>query len=175
MSKTLVIVYSFTGTGRTLAQELCKQQAWPLGEVLELRPRAGDWGRIRCVLDSLLRRHPNVRYLGPPPRDFDLVVLIAPIWLRRLAGPMRSFVANYADSLPDIAVLTVMGSSDSPSAAAEIACLAERTPMLDATFTAPEIRGGACAARLHAFAEALRAKRRAASPVRTQATVSQAA
>jgi len=175
MSKTLVIVYSYTGTGRILARELCEQQAWPLGEVLELRPRAGDGGRIRCVLDSLLRRHPDVRYLGPPLRDFDLVVLIAPIWLRRLAGPMRSFVANYADSLPDIAVLSVMGASDSPSAAAEIAGLAERTPMLDASFTAQEVLGNACAARLHSFAEALRAKRRAASPVRAEAVASQAA
>lgn len=66
-----------------------QQQSWPVGAVLELRPRAGAWGTLRCVLDSLLRRRPSVRYLGPPIEEFDSVILVAPIWLGRLAGPMR--------------------------------------------------------------------------------------
>jgi len=164
MSKTVVITYSYTGTGRTLTKLLCAQQGWLAGDVLELRSRAGAWGRLRCVLDSLLKRHPAVRYVGPPLKDFDSAVLVAPIWRGRLAGPMRSFVANYADSLPDIAVISVMGSNGKTSAATEIARVAERTPLLEAKFTAREIEDGSCAARLRAFGDALRARRHPSTP-----------
>ena len=164
MSKTLVIAYSYTGTSRRLAGLLCAQQGWPAGDVVELRPRAGAWGTLRCVLDSVLRRQPSVRYVGPPIKDYDSAVLIAPIWLGRLAGPMRSFIANYADSLPDIAVISVVGTNGTPSAAAEVARLAERTPLLAAAFLSREIEEGSCASRLQAFGDALRAQRQAWSP-----------
>ena len=166
MSKTLVIAYSYTGTSRRLARLLCAQQGWPMGEVVELRPRAGAWGTLRCLLDSALRRQPSVRYVGPPIKDFDSVVLIAPIWLSRLAGPMRSFIANYADSLPDIAVISVMGANGAASAAAEAARLAERTPLLTAAFRTREIEDDSCAARLLAFGDALRDGRHASAPLR---------
>lgn len=48
----------------------------------------------RRVLDSLLRRRPGIRYQGPDPADFRAVVLVSPIWMYRLAGPMRSFVVD---------------------------------------------------------------------------------
>jgi hypothetical protein len=166
MSKTLVIVYSYTGTGRKLARLLAAQQSWPTGDVLELRSRAGAWGTLRCVLDSLLRRHPSVRYAGPRVNEFDSVVLITPIWLGRLAGPMRSFIANYAESLPDLALIAVSASGRPSSAAAEVAELADRTPLLEAAFTASEIDDGSCAARLQAFGNAVRSRRGGGAPVR---------
>ena len=166
MGNTLVIVYSHTGTGRRLASLLCAQQGWPAGDVLELRSRAGRLGTLRCALDTWLRRRPPVRYAGPPIRDFDSVVLIAPIWFGQLAAPMRSFIANYVDSLPDLAVISVAGSSGPSSAAAEIARLAERTPLLHAAFTARDVEDGSCAARLQAFGNALRARRHTTMPAR---------
>jgi hypothetical protein len=175
MSKTLVITYSYTGTGRRLAKLLCAQQDWPAGDVLELRARAGAWGTVRCILDSVLSRHPSVRYVGPPLKEFDSVVLIAPVWLGRLAGPMRSFVANYSDSLPDLAVISVMGSNDTPSTAAEVARLAQRTPLLATAFNTREVDDGSCAARLRAFGTALRSGRNESRPERPAEVSSQAA
>lgn len=175
MSKTLLIVYSYTGTGRRLAALVAAQQGWPAGVVLELRPRAGAWGTMRCVLDSLLRRRPPVRYLGPPIKEFDSVILVAPIWVGRLAGPMRSFVANYAESLPDLAVISVSGSSRPSSAASEVARLAQRTPLFRAAFTAREVEDGSCAQRLQAFGNALRSRRSAAAPAGPVEVSSQAA
>ena len=116
MSKVLVIFYSYTGTARRLAQLLCAQQGWAMAEVLERRPRTGARGTWRCVLDSVFRRRPAFRYQGPIPDGFDVVMLIAPIWVSRLAGPMRSFVHDRRTMLPDVAVLSVMGSRGAPAA-----------------------------------------------------------
>jgi hypothetical protein len=155
MNNVLVIVYSCTGTSRRVAELLCSQQNWHIANVTEVRPRSGALGSLRCVLDSLFRRQPPIRYDGPPPGDFDAVVLVSPIWMLRLAGPMRSFVARQRQRLPDVAVLSVMGGQGASNAAAEIADLLGRAPILSSSVTMREVDDGSCAARLQAFGTAV--------------------
>lgn len=156
MGKILVVVYSYTGTCERLARRLCDQEGWPLGRVTDARPRRGAVGTLRCVLDSWLRRRPPILYQGPPPADFDAVVLVAPIWMYRLAGPMRSFVASHRETLADIFVAPVMGGRGAANAIAEIGRIAGRPPVLGTAFTAREVDDGSCTARLRAFGEGVR-------------------
>lgn len=155
MSKVLVVFYSYTGTCKRTAQLLCSQQGWPLAEIAEVRPRSGVTGTLRCVFESLFRLQPAIRYDGPMPRDFDAVVLISPIWALRLAGPMRSFVARRRDHLPDVAMVSVMGGSGAPEAAAEVTRLIGRPPILATALTMREVDDGSGAVRLQAFGSAV--------------------
>lgn len=148
MTKVLVVVYSLTGSSRRLAAILCKQQNWNMAEVVEERPRSGVWGTCRSILDSIFRRQPAIRYEGPLPRTFDAVVLVSPIWLGRLAGPMRSFIARRRDHLPPVAVISVMGGRAVSHAAAEVSELIEKPLIANASVTTREIADGTCAARL---------------------------
>lgn len=166
MDKALVVVYSYTGTSRRLAQLLCSQLDWPLGEIRETRRRAGAAGTLRCVADSLLRRRPLIRYEGPDPRDFGAVVLVSPIWAYRLAAPMRSFVADRRADLPHVAVISTLGSSGGPNAVAEIGRLLGHAPILAAAFTAREVEDGSYAVRLQAFGEALQSSLPGGAPIR---------
>ena len=97
--------------------------------------------------------------------ELDSVVLVAPVWAGRIAAPMRSFVAAFANELPDMALISVAGSAKTPPAADEVSQIAQRTPLVTAAFAAQEIANGSCVARLQAFGDALRARRHAA-PVR---------
>lgn len=156
MGKILVVVYSYTGSSRRLAQLMCIQQGWSMAEITEPRPRTGGaWGNWRCLLDAFFRRRPAIRYDGPRPMDFDAVVLVSPIWMMRLAGPMRSFVAKLHDQLPDVAVVSVMGGRGAPNAVAEIGQILGRSPILSTAFTMNEVNDGSCAARLQAFGTAV--------------------
>jgi flavodoxin len=167
MNEVLVIFYSYTGTARRVAQRLAAERGWPVGEVVDAAPRAGGRGTWRCVLDSLLRRRPAIRYEGPDPAAFGTVVLVSPIWVGRLASPMRSFLYLHAAELGDFAVATVMGSNGAPAALAEITAIAERRPLLHAAFLRREVDDGSADARLAAFATAVqRARNRDAAPVR---------
>lgn len=156
MDSTLVVCYSYTGISHRLAQLLCAQQGWPLGQVFERSPRRGASGTLRCVLDSLFHRSPQVSYHGPEPADFHTVVLVAPIWIYRLAGPMRSFVAHNRERLHHVAVLTTMGSRGGSNAAAEIARLLGSDPILSASIASREVEDGSCAQALAAFGATLR-------------------
>jgi hypothetical protein len=172
MDSILVICYSYTGISRRAAQWLCSQRGWPLGEISDVQPR-GTW---RCALDSLLRRRPSIHYEGPPPSDFRTVVLVAPIWMYRLAGPMRSFVAREKHALRRVAVISTMNSSGASNAVAEIAHLLGPQAVIDsAAFTAREIEDGSGTDRLLAFGEALQPGSRATQPARAPAWTAPAA
>ena len=157
MSTILVVFYSHTGTGRRLARALCMQQDWPIGEVTDRHPRIGMWGSLRCVLDSLFHRRPAIDYHGPRPDGVGTVVLVAPIWAGRLAGPMRSFVASRHDTLPRVALISVMGGHGASDAAGEVGRLLCRDPPMHAAVTTLEVNQGTALARLRAFTDALKA------------------
>ncbi|MDQ3058569.1 MAG: flavodoxin [Pseudomonadota bacterium] len=156
MSEILVINYSNTGTSRRLAQLLCRQQGWPMAEISEVEPRRGLPGRVRCLLDSGLRRHPLICYTGPPPNEYDAVVLVAPVWSSRLAGPVRSFVKLMCEHLPDLALISVTQSWGAQEVIAELSSLMGCFPVLSTSFTPQEVNDGSCAARLQAFGKAIR-------------------
>lgn len=161
MDSILVVCYSYTGVSRLAAQLLCSQEGWPLGIVTDKHPR----GTLRCILDSLLRRHPEIRYEGPPPGNFRTVVLVSPIWMYRLAGPMRSFIAQHTKGLRRVAVISTMGSAGASNAVAEIAKLLDRAPVLSAAFTQRSLEDGSSTSELLAFGERLQPAA-AATPAR---------
>ena len=134
MNKILVVTYSFTGTGARLSELLCGSRNWTGAQVVEERPRK-TLAILRCALDSLLRLRPRIHYDGPDPSGFDVVVLVAPIWLYRLAGPMRSFVAQYGHLMRNVAVVTLMGGKGGQNAAAEIGHLLRRPALMSTVFT----------------------------------------
>lgn len=151
MSKVLVVVYSYTGTSRRVAELLCSQQGWPMAEIAEIRPRHGALGSLRCILDSVLLRCPPIRYDGPPPRDFDTMVLVTPIWGKRVAGPMRSFVTRHRDHLPDVAVVLVTEERGAQYAVSEIDDIIDRSPLLSTSITTRQVDEGSFAWRLKRF------------------------
>jgi hypothetical protein len=155
-SNVLVVVYSYTGTSLGVAKLMCSQQDWVWATIEEVRSRRGAWGYGRCLLDSFLRRHPPIRYQGPPPGDFDVVVLVSPIWALRLAGPMRTFVSLQRARLPGVAVVSVMGGNGAENAVAEISDILGRAPTMTTTVTSREVDDGSCVARLQAFGNAVR-------------------
>ena len=155
MDTILVVCYSYTGTTRALAQLLCSHHGWPLAELVEEHPRSGAMGTLRCVLDSMLRRHPAVRYVGPDPGDFHTVVLMAPIWVYRLAGPMRTFIADHRDALRRVAVIVTMGSAGASNAVLEVSHVLGRTPILTEAFRARDGEDGRCTSRLIAVGDRL--------------------
>ena len=156
MTNILVVVYSYTGTSRRVAELLCSQQGWRMAEIQDVRPRHGALGSLRCLIESLFKLRPAIRYGGPPPLDFDAVVLVSPIWALQLAGAMRSFVARRRELLPDVAVVSVMGGQGAPNAVAEIARLTGRGPLLSTALTMREVDDGSYAARLEGFGAAVK-------------------
>nr|HET7857899.1 flavodoxin [Caldimonas sp.] len=161
MRQVLIVVYSYTGTSRRVAQRLAAERGWPIGEVIDAKPRTGA---LRCVFDSLLRRRPAIRYAGPDPAAFDAVILVSPIWVEGLSAPMRTFVVEHATKLREFAVVSVMGSKGAANAVAEISRLIGRPPLLHAAFKRRELDDEGVLARIAVFARAVERAQTAAPP-----------
>ena len=151
MNSTLVVCYSYTGVSRRAAQLLCSLHDWPLAEIRDSAPR-GLW---RCVLDSLLRRQPEIAYEGPAPSRYRTVVLMAPIWMGRLAWPMRTFITRHAQQLPRVAVIATMNSSGDENAFREVGRRLGHAPFACAGFRQKELEDGSASTRLLTFGDSL--------------------
>lgn len=151
MDSMLVVCYSYTGTARRVAQLLASHRGWPLGEIADPQPR----GLVRCVLDSLLHRHPRITYRGPDPGDFRCVVLVTPVWMNRLPGPMRSFLVQHRQHLHRVAVIVAQHASGAGKVFAEVTRILGHAPIAKAAFLQTEIEDGSATGPLLAFGNAL--------------------
>jgi flavodoxin len=90
--KALVVCYSWTGNTAGVGKAIASGLGCDIEEIREARPRSGRLGRIRCGLDSLLQRKPRLKPMTSQLATYDLVILGCPVWSRKMASPMRSFV-----------------------------------------------------------------------------------
>lgn len=154
MNKVLIVFYSYSGTCRRVSSMLSASYGWPTTEIIDVQPHRSVW---RCMVDSLLRRRPEIRCTGPSPDEFEAVVLVTPVWAYRLAGPMRSFVAQHGSQLPAAAVVSAMASNGAFNAEAEVATLTGQQPFMTLPILARHVEDGTCAEQLQAFADAIQA------------------
>lgn len=123
-----IVFYSRTGTGRAVAERLASMTGWPAHEVRDAKPRAGLAGDLRCVVDSLFKRSPEFRFDGPALDQYDHVILIAPVWLRSLAAPMRAFLLAQGRLIRGYSVICVMSGYGGFRAVDDVAAIAGSKP-----------------------------------------------
>lgn len=80
----VILFYSFTGNNRLLAETLAGRIGCSVVEVTETRPRKP----LRIAFDLALRRFPPIAPFELP--DYDRLIVIAPLWNRWIAHPMRT-------------------------------------------------------------------------------------
>ncbi|WP_454764019.1 flavodoxin family protein [Cupriavidus campinensis] len=159
MPQTVIVYYSRTGTTRQVAQAVAARTGWPLAEVADVKSRAGFLGDLRCVMDNLLQRSVAFRYNGPPLDQCDDVVVLAPVWVVRLAAPMRSFLAASVPKPPlasRVAAICLMGGRGGFQAEAEIARLVGKKPSPALVLAERDVLSGAANAEIDTFVQSLR-------------------
>jgi len=160
MKRMLVVYYSRTGHVRKVAEAIAGACAADLEPIREERSRSGLFGWIRSVREV---RRGICPALLPPEHDvsvYELVVLGCPVWASRVASPMRSFLANQAGRLPEIALFCTMGGRGGDQVLGELASLCGKAPLATMAVRDAEI-GGDLAAKVAGFIEALALARNA--------------
>lgn len=166
MNELLVVYYSRTGTARQVAQQLAQMAQGHLGEVVDPVPRVGLWGDLRCVFDTLLRRTPRMRYSGPTPSRYRNVILVAPVWMRHLAAPMRSFLRKGRPLPRSVGVVCVMAREGGFQAVQEVADATKVTPVATLALQQRKVLDGSAVAELQRFLDDFSAAGRTARPQR---------
>lgn len=126
MKRVLIVFYSRTGYTASLAGEIASMTGWDIEEIKDVHPRGGNWGAVRCVIDALLWRRPGIRGGSKDPSAYDLVIFAAPVWMERLAAPMRSYILEHQGQFKSVAYACTYGGRGAENAGATVAKLAGR-------------------------------------------------
>jgi len=156
MSDVLVVFHSRTGHCRDLARLLSEQRGWALAEVAWPGEQPSY---ARCAKEAILRGHPEIRYQGPDPAAYDVVVLVSPVWCWRLCPPMRSFIRSMQGKLGGVAIVSCMGGSGADNAVAEVEHLIHRPVVAKLALRQAEVDSGRFGS-LQAFADEVSARAR---------------
>jgi len=89
--RPLLIYYSLTGNTRIVAAELGNAFGCERLELTSLRERTGFW-KVNCVFDQLFDRDDLPGPVKVDASQYNPIIIACPIWIHRLASPMRTFL-----------------------------------------------------------------------------------
>ncbi len=114
----LLVFYSRTGRTRALATTLGQALGIPATELTDARARIrGMAGFVEAAMGALLGRLPALAQGAPDPQRYDVVIVASPIWLGRLANPMRSWLHQHNGRVARLVVVATSGSGKMPAGA----------------------------------------------------------
>lgn len=151
MRPILIVYYSRTGVTRHVAERIVRRVGADAVAIRDVRSRDGVLGYVRSAMEAM---HGTLPEIALPPlhlADYDLVVLMAPVWGGHLASPMRRFLHDHAHELRRVAVCCTMGGSGADGALADVRKLLGFEPEATCALTDHEIFHDDCEQALGRF------------------------
>lgn len=129
--RKLVAYYSMTGHTRQLAEEIRARlgQETDIETIREPRARRGGLGLLRALFHAVARSAPAILPARFPPGAHDLLVLGGPIWMGRMAAPVRTYARSHGASVPRIALFCTQGGNGAAAAFSEMERICGRAPV----------------------------------------------
>lgn len=88
--KTVVVYYSRYGHSRVAAKILARQLGAPI-HTIEVKKQKGVF---QSTFSAMFGRRPKVKAMNLDPREWDLMILVAPVWVGKPATPVKTFLAD---------------------------------------------------------------------------------
>lgn len=109
--KALLVDYSLTGNNRRLADHLAERLSADRESIEVLRSMSN--GAI--ALDRLFGRAPKIAENTRQPADYDLVVLLGPVWMGKIASPLRTYIRRHRGGFRQVAFVSLSGGALGPN------------------------------------------------------------
>jgi flavodoxin len=107
--KIAILTYSFTGNNARFAAHLASALS---ADQIPVTPLTKvTYGTI--TLDLIFSRKPAINFSEDALRAYDLVLLVAPVWMGQVAFPMRRCLDALRKNTQRYAFLSVSGGADS--------------------------------------------------------------
>ena len=138
--KTLVVYYSRTKTSEKLAKNLADKLDAGLEEVIDRRDYSGALGYIAGGRDALMKKEGEIEELKNNARDYDLVIIVTPVWAGNMVPGIRSFIRQEKDVLGDVVFIATQGSSREQKVFRDLEEEVGRGAVVQEFFTTKEIQ-----------------------------------
>jgi len=119
--KTLVVFYSRSGRTGAVARQMAGLLGGDVEEIVTKRSYRGFLGLWRSIGDAIRRAEFAIEPPAKSAKDYDVVVLGAPIWGGRAAAPMLTYLAQAKGSIRKAACFVTSGGAPRACALEEMA------------------------------------------------------
>ena len=153
--KVLVVFYSRSGATRKIAEALTAELKCDTEEIATADDRAGFLGITRSLIEAIRKRPARIVSARVNPSSYDLVVIGTPVWAWSVSSPIRAYLINNGNNLPQVAFFCTMGGRGSEGTFAQMQDLAGKPPRATAAFTTPQVLAGDFPRQLAEFVQAL--------------------
>lgn len=89
--RPLLIYYSLTGRTGIVAATIGGRLGCEVLALTSLRKRTGLW-KVNCVFDQLFDRDDELGPVAVDAARYNPLIIAGPIWIHRLASPLRTFL-----------------------------------------------------------------------------------
>ena len=134
MSDVLCIYYSRTGNTQRVMEDIAASLDAESVRIRDGVERSGWRGYLRCGLDAMRKDTAPLLHFETdrPLEDYRLVIIGTPAWAGRCASPVKSFLAQNAESLPLVScVVTRSGADRCDDVLAHMATFLKRMRLTD--------------------------------------------
>lgn len=150
--KTLVVVYSRTGTTSKIGAEIARRCGGDLEELRDVGSRRGIFGFLRSAMEANRKVAAKIQTPVKPWRDYDIVVLGTPVWAGHLSSPMRGYLSTERKAPKRIAFFCTMGGRGAEAVFGEFTELTHAAPVATLALTEAQIRRGEYGDAVSSFA-----------------------
>ena len=107
MKKNILIVY-YTRTGYTekIVNQLTQKIEADIEIIDDNKDRSGIIGYIKSAYDNIKKDRPKIKELKYKPADYEFIVIATPVWVSKMAAPIRSFVYKYKNDINKAVFIT---------------------------------------------------------------------
>lgn len=103
--KNLIVYYSYTSNNQLLATYLQEQLKCDILRIEERKKRTV----FTIFFDRLFGRKPTIKGYNVHLSGYDHVILIAPVWIGRIASPLKSFLVKERDNIRSYSFISLCG------------------------------------------------------------------
>ena len=109
--KVTIISYSLSGNNNALAERIAAEFAAEHIKISEPKPRT-----MRTIMwDVLFNRTPHVIPGAKYVPDSDLIIFMGPVWIGRIATPLRAYFKHFKLRKCKYAFVSISGGADGPN------------------------------------------------------------
>lgn len=125
--KTLIAYYSSTNNNAKLAMHLQRQLNCDIVRIETVAKRNG----FSILLDLIFKRKPRLRPLNVSLKDYNHILLLAPIWAGKVAAPIKSFLMDEKQNIRSYSFISLCGGGNpkqSDNVREELSSVVHRSP-----------------------------------------------
>jgi flavodoxin len=93
--KTLVVYYTRTGNSKFAAEIIATELGADLEEIVDLKNRQGKFSFLRSGKDAGSAKETQITPIKKIPNDYDLLIIVQPIWNRSPTPAIRTYINKY--------------------------------------------------------------------------------